>query len=135
MWGALLDTSMEIQRQTVGVDGSGGVNHTWATVSGGSDILCSVQPLSAYAIDLYMRREISVNTMIYCTANLDAILPTGTNPDGTTFSGPKLGDRFALNGAGVTTGPFWVIRGVSRQSNAVLSPEPLYEIVAERRIV
>lgn len=118
MWSALLDQVVSIERQTPATDSAGGTTRTFAVAL--SNIPAAIQPASSRIVESFARRSISVDTMIYTTTDLNALLAGGL----------KAGDRIV--DANSTK---YVVQGVKKQLNQVLSTEPLYEIAALQQIV
>lgn len=117
MWSTLIDQTANVERQTVGVDASGGTTKTFAAVITGVPV--SIQPMKSQTIEEYMRRAINVDTTVYTTMDLNAMLSGGL----------KSGDRFNADGI------YFIIYGVRKKLNLVLSPEPLYEVACKELIV
>lgn len=120
MWDALLDQTASIQRATVTQDASGASVRTepWPTILAGVPV--SIQPMSANAIYDYARMDINVSHLIYTTMDLNSKIAGGLLPE----------DRFSD-----MDGTKYVVVGVRKQLNQVLSITPLYEISCLQRIV
>lgn len=114
MWDALIDTSLAYQQFSAAPDGTGGTTQSWVTVV--SNFPCAIQPSSSNTVIAYAKRQITVDTAIYTTTDLDNIVTNGIN------SGDKLTDGSS----------FWIVKGFQRQQNSILSPEPIYRIDCEQ---
>lgn len=116
MWATLIDSTAALNRLAQTQDASGG------TVTTSSQVIASVgvciQPASSRTIEDYARRDITIDTMIYSVYDFDSLLSGGL----------KLNDIFVQGGFN------FIVQGIAKQLNLVLSSEPLYEIVARRTI-
>ena len=112
----LLDQNLDIQRQVVTPDASGGAVRSFGTLLSG--VACSIAPASASIAADYARRDMIVNYKVYTTANLD-VLPGGL----------QLGDRLS-DGVAV-----YLVKGVLKSANQAVSSEVLFEILCERRLM
>jgi hypothetical protein len=114
---ALLNEKLDLQRPTVSADGSGGTIRTYATVA--AAVLCSVSPASSSVSADYARRDMIVNCSIYTTANLDVLIPGGV----------RLGDRLTDGSV------FYLVKGVRKSANAVVTTEVLYQLDCELKSI
>jgi hypothetical protein len=114
---ALLDRTMNLERQATSADGSGGTVRTFAAIL--SNIPCAVTPAAASVVADYARLDMIVNYTLYTTADLDTVV-TG---------GAQLGDRFTDGSV------YYLVKAVKKSANALITSEPLYEIDCERRVV
>lgn len=117
MWGTLIDQTAALERQSVSSDASAGTTKTFSTAI--ASVPVSIQPMKTQTIEDYMRRSINVDTTIYSTLDFDMRLSGGL----------KDGDRFSIGGI------YFIVYGVRKQLNLVLSSEPLYEVACKRMIV
>ena len=113
---ALLDQTMNLERQTATADASGGTVRTFAAVL--SSVPCATAPASALVVADYARRDMLVDYHVYTTADLDSLIPGGA----------KLGDRFT-NGS-----VHYLVKSVMKNANAQITAEVLYQLDCERRI-
>ena len=114
---ALLDRTMNLERQSTIADGSGGTVRTFAAIL--SNVPCAVMPATASVVADYARLDMIVNYTLYTTADLDTLVTGGVS----------LGDRF------VDTGVYYLVKAVKKSANAMITSEPLYEIDCERRVM
>ena len=114
---SLLDRKLTLERQSVMPDASGGSSRTFAAIAIG--VPCAVSPAAASVVADYARRDMIVNYQLYTTADLDTLASGGVG----------LGDRF------VDASVYYLVKGVKKSANAVITPEVLYEIACERRVV
>jgi hypothetical protein len=112
---ALLDRTMNLERQTATADGSGGTVRTFAAIL--TNVPCALTPAAASVVADYARLDMIVNYTVYTTADLD-ILVTG---------GAQLGDRFTDGSV------HYLVKAVKKSANALITAEPLYEIDCESR--
>jgi hypothetical protein len=112
----LLDQTFALQRQQVASDASGGATRTFATLL--AQVPCATEPASAAISADYARRDMLVDSHVYTTANLDALVSGGV----------QLGDRFATGSA------YFLVKAVCKFANAAVSGEVLYRVDCERRV-
>ena len=112
---ALLDQSLNVERQTVSADASGGSVRTFAVVL--NRVPCAVAPASASVVSDYARRDMIVDYTVYTTADLDTLLPGGVN----------LGDRLT---DGIV---YYLVKTVKKSANAQITNELLYQLDCEKR--
>jgi hypothetical protein len=113
---ALLDQSLNLERQTISADASGGTVRTFAAVL--SNIPCAVGPASASVVTDNARRDMIVDYQAYTTTDLDTLVPGGV----------KLGDRLT-NGV-----VYYLVKDVKKSANKQITSELLYQLDCERRI-
>ena len=120
MFDALMDQTASVFRAVDAKDALGGTTRTYPATATLSNIQCAIQPASARQVDLWQRRNIVVDTMIYCVADLDALLSGGL----------RLTDKFVDANGGIN----YVVKGFTKQLNTMISDEPLYQITCQRII-
>jgi hypothetical protein len=111
---ALLDQKLNLERQTVTPDGSGGSSRSYSAIA--SNVPCAVSPASASVVADYARLDMLVNYSVYTTTDLDAL--TG---------GVIVGDRLT-NGS-----VYYLVKAVKKSANAVIATEILYQLDCELR--
>ena len=114
---ALLDRSLNLERQSITPDGSGGAIRSFSAVL--SNIPCALAPASASVVADYARRDMIVDYHVYTTSDLDTLVPGGA----------KLGDRLA-DGA-----VYYLVKDVKKSANKQITSELLYQLDCERRTV
>jgi hypothetical protein len=117
MWGTLLDRTMSIQRAVLTQDAGGGTVRTYGPLSPALSVPCSLQSARAATVEWFLRRNIDVDYEIYTTSDLDVLMSGGV----------KLTDAF-VDGNGI----LYAVKGVKRDQNLIISPEPIYCIACQR---
>ena len=112
---ALLDQTLNLERQSVTADASGGSVRSFSAVL--TNVPCAVAPASASVIADYARRDMLVNYHVYTTSDLDTLVPGGV----------KLGDRLT-NGS-----IYYVVKDVKKSANKQITSELLYQLDCELR--
>ena len=112
---ALLDQTLNLERQSVTLDASGGSIRSFSAVL--SNIPCAVSPASASVVADYARRDMLVNYHVYTTSDLDTLVPGGV----------KLGDRLT-NGS-----VYYLVKDVKKSANKQITSELLYQLDCELR--
>lgn len=114
---ALLDQSLNLERQSVSADASGGSIRSFSAIL--NNLPCTVAPASASVVADYARRDMIVDYHVYTTTDLDTLVPGGV----------KLGDRLS-NGS-----VYYLVKDVKKSANKQITSEPLYQLDCERRLV
>ena len=110
---ALLDQTLNLQRQTISRDASGAAVRTYSTLL--ANIACAVSPAGASVVADYARLDVIVTYSIYTTADLDTLVTNGA----------RLGDR-------LTDGTkYYLVKAVKKSANALVTSEPLYQVDCE----
>ncbi len=112
MFSALMDKTISVERATTTKDAGGGTLRSFASVASG--LTASIQPMRGSEQDLYLRRNITVDTTIYTEADLATLLTGGLKVEDRII-GPD-GQKYVVRG------------GILPKSNTVISPVPLYQI-------
>ena len=112
---ALLDRTLNLERQTITADASGGSVRSFSVIL--ANVPCAIAPASASVVADYARLDMIVNYTLYTTTDLDTLISGGV----------QLGDRFA-DGSN-----HYLVKAVKKSANAVISAELLYEIDCEMR--
>ena len=112
---ALLDQSLNLERQSVTLDASGGSVRSFAAIL--TAVPCAVAPASASVVADYARRDMIVDYHVYTTTDLDTLLPGGA----------KLGDRLT-NGS-----VYYLVKDVKKSANKQITSELLYQLDCELR--
>ena len=112
---ALLDRSLNLERQAVAADASGGSVRSFSVLL--PNVPCSIMPASASVKSDYARLDMLVDYHVYTTIDLDTLIPGGV----------KLGDRF-VDGA-----VYYLIKAIKRSANAQITSEVLYQLDCQRR--
>lgn len=118
MWDTLLDTTINIYRATKGQDAGGGTTRTFPGTPTLANLAATIQPASAREQDLWSRRNIVIDSIIYTNADLDSLLSGGL----------QLFDQIK-DAAGIV----YVVKGFQPWKNAVIG-DPYYKIICQRII-
>ena len=118
MFGTLMDKTVTVRREVKTQDASGAtVRGSFVNVATG--VQAAIQAASSRLTEDYARRNIRVTEVVYSEFDFD------TNLSG----GIKLGDQIVDANSVV-----YVVRGFGKDSNSIISPNPLYKIACERLI-
>jgi hypothetical protein len=112
---ALLDRTLNLERQVVAADASGGATRTFTALL--SAVPCAIAPAHASVVADYARLDMVVDYHVYTTQDLDAAIPGGV----------KLGDRLADGSV------YYLVKAVKKNANAQITSEVLFQLDCERR--
>ncbi len=118
MWDDLLDSFVTVSRLAVVADATGGATRPTSSVIA-SDVLSNIQSANGYEQDVWLRRNIVADNVLYSTFDFDVeITATDGGPNGI-----RLGD-IVTDANGIN----YSVAGLNKDQNFNIDPEPLYEI-------
>lgn len=111
---SLLDQTLAYEREVPAPSAGGATTKTWQRMI--ESVPVSIQSASSQTVNYFAQRNIEIDYTIFTNVELRSFLSGGI----------RQGDRFN-DGNGNT----YIIRGVKRDSNAMICPDPVYEIACK----
>ncbi len=122
MWDDLLDSFVTVSRLAVVADATGGATRPTSSVIA-SNVLSNIQSANGYEQDVWLRRNIVADNVLYSTFDFDVeITATDGGPNGI-----RLGDVVTT-----TENISYSVAGFNKDQNFNITDQPLYEIILLR---
>ena len=115
---SLYSISLDLYQLAKSQDSSNATTRTLGSATA-TGLLCSVQPLRGYEMDLFARRGIAADFQIFTDYDFDA------------NGGLKLGYLLKDPASGFQ----YQVKGVEKSANSLIRSTPLYRVLAKRLIV